>query len=212
MNYKIIAVEGISGSGKTTIVEQLSKRNGWQQLAELSDRYNPIEEFPAFSIINSEAIAANNWFLNKEVARCCQAREMLKHGNVIADRWYFSVFAVSYARNRIFGTDDGTQLDKEVEIYLNKGELFTPEVYIIDIPISIAEERIKTRYRGNETLIKQLNLERELLTEQRDYYINLARKNGYEVINGNSHIAIIIDYIICNNRRFELVNRDGLNV
>jgi len=167
----IIAVEGIVGSGKSTLIAEITKR-GYQVIPELSTEIH--KQFPPFSIKTDEAITINKWFFQQEVRRCAEAMRLAQDSPVIADRWYHSIFAVSYARNILFGTKDTDSLASELKRLKEQGLIFTPNLIIIDVPLNLALERLERRY-GSAGLMERLKITSpHLLEKEQEYYRRLT--------------------------------------
>lgn len=184
MAYETIAFEGASGSGKSVLIKALAKPLHAALLDELPKMYHPLKEFPKFSTSTPEAIKANDWFIEREVERCREARELCAKQPVIADRWYFSVNSVSHAREVLFGTKDGAVLEKKIREHIAEGKLFTPRTYVMDCPFPTIWTRLEERYCKDYDLMRKLNLIPEFLKLQQEYYKELAEREGFKVLDG----------------------------
>lgn len=195
---KIIAFEGISGSGKSTLIKEFLKIP-FEYVPELSESYDPIAEFPKFSTLEEEAVLAERWFLDREIERCTLARNLSMHNSVVADRWYYSICSVAYARNKIFGTKDIPHLNREVKRLLDENSIFDPILVIVDVPVDLTLKRLHERYK-DWNLMRNLNMYPEFLEKQREYYLSLA----------NDKKAILLSGEMDPSEQYELIERSFL--
>lgn len=186
MTGTICALEGISGAGKTTLAHALY---GYAVLPELPAAYGDGTGFPPFMTETAKALETNEWFLEREIERCRQAKACASP--VVADRWYHSILSVSYARHALFGTADGDALRARVDTLTDAGMLFTPPLVIIDVPVDVAMSRLSMRY-GDDALMRRLNLYPAFLAKQQEFY----RSIGATVLDGTLPIEENVSRIV----------------
>lgn len=188
----IIALEGIGGSGKSTLIKELIVR-GYSEIPELSQEIK--DEFPFFSIDLQEALVANRWFLDQEVERCGETRRVAQNSPVVADRWYHSIFAVSYARNKLYGTQDQEMLNRDFNELVRLDKLFTPKIVIMNVPLDLALHRLENRYGSREFLEKFKIASPDMLREEQKYYLNLAEEYG-TLLDGTQDPKDLADFLL----------------
>lgn len=190
----IVVLEGISGAGKSTLSKRFLDKNYTISL-DLEYAYASRPEYPPFSIELSKAIAGNRWFLNKEVERCSAIMTLPSPRKVVAERWYYSILAFSQARSKLFGTQDGPQLEQDIRDSMKQKKLFDTTLIVLDVPVSEALSRLYKRYKGDLKLMDSLHLTRPFLSKEREYYLALAKDRG----------ALLIDTRTSENDTFEKI-------
>jgi thymidylate kinase len=174
---KVIAVEGISGSGKTTLVNHLVS-NGFIKLPELAEKYDHGRKFPPFTTILSEVRKNNEWFVNEEILRCNEAKELAKKGPVAADRWFFSIIAYNFALSHIYKIPMDNHLYTILTKHINEGSLFLPPIVCLDIDVDVAIERViqrrKMRGLAPEYTLNAPELQRNFLFKCKEFYYRLC--------------------------------------
>lgn len=179
MRNPVVALEGICGSGKTTICKEISSK-GFQIVRELPTYYDKTQ-FPGFAVETAGAIEANRWFLGREVERCRDARIMSVRGGVVADRWYYSICGVSYARSKTYGTQDGSTLQSDIQTWTSMNLLFEPTLVVIDTNVDLALKRLQERREVTEG---DFNMNPDFMKWQYEYYLNLAQRERALLIDG----------------------------
>lgn len=194
---RIIAIEGISGSGKSTLINDIMHfDNSWKLVNELFEEFNPLKDFPKFETKTKAAIKTNEWFLNQEIERCKLAKIYSNKNNVVADRWFYSVLAVSYARAKINNTQDQESLYISINKKINDGVLYTPEIYILSVPLDVALERLNKRYNNDKDLLNKLGMTQENLKHQNDFYNKLVTDLSFKYLDGTKDIYSLVKNII----------------
>ena len=139
MTRLIIAVEGLSHSGKTTFINHIISKTNFNFVPELIDFCGGPQNFPGLETTLEGAARNDLWFFEREVERCRYATNLA--GNVIADRWFISGTAYSHARGRIFGNDIMREHLSIAKDYLKDRRLYMPMMVYVDTDI----EKIKKR-------------------------------------------------------------------
>jgi len=131
----IIAIEGLSFAGKTTLTKLL-ERDGFTRLYELADKFEYGAGFPPFPKTTEDAKKSDSWFVQQEVIREQDALLESIKKPVLQDRSYISGLAFGYARQTIFGLGDAEYQQGIIKQALTQGLLHIPWfVHLkIDIP------------------------------------------------------------------------------
>jgi len=194
---RIITIEGISGAGKSTLIDALiNKNDSWRLVNELSSDFDALIDFPEFETETDAAIKANNWFLDREIERCKVANKYSKQYNVVADRWFYSILAVSYAREKIHGTRDKEQLYASIAEKLNHGSIFIPEVYILTVPVKVSLDRLNKRYNNDSSFLKKLNMVDYYLKHQNDFYQQIAQDFSFTLLDGIQDTSLLVNKLL----------------
>lgn len=194
-----IAVAGNIGSGKTTLVEKLSKHYRWEVEYEVVEKNPYLADF--YADMAQWAFHIQIYFLN---SRFRQNQRIKKSGkNLIQDRTIYEDAWV-FARNL---NENGFLSDRDYQTYLDVYEsmsdfIIPPDLLIYlkaDIPKLV--ERIQSRGRAYETLIR-LEYLREL-NRLYESWINQYEESRILTIN-SSHLnfdknvedfAVVVDRI-----------------
>ncbi len=139
---QIIAVEGISFAGKTTLTKLLEKQ-GCTRLYELAERFNYGAGFPPFPKTTDEAKKSDSWFVQQEIAR--EKDILAKAGTsiLIADRSFISGLAFAYARQEVFGIGDVLYQQNLIKCAVSQGQLHIPWLVYLNITLDSFFERKK---------------------------------------------------------------------
>ncbi len=186
---KLISIEGIDGSGKTTTIHKVK-----EQLEKRGEKVQ-IMKFPAYKTRIGQIITdylagkfGDATTFSPEIAICLYAlnraekkekiEELLKEGHIlILDRWIESNMAFQSAK-----IDDRSKRIEVVNFikYLEYDILKLPRtqyVFVLDVPPEIAVERIERRGE-KKTGHEKLGFMRKV----REAYIELSKTEGWHVI------------------------------
>jgi len=148
---KFVAVAGNIGVGKSTLVEMLSRKMGWQPYYEPVAENPYLEDF--YEDMHSWAFHSQMYFI---AHRLRAHRELLEHPtSVVQDRTVYEdaeIFARNlYLRGHISERDYGTYYD----LYGLLTEMLSPPDLVIYLRASVVTlaERIEMRGRGYESQI-----------------------------------------------------------
>lgn len=179
-----IVFEGIDGSGKETQARMLADylmRSGRQVVLTEEPTKDLFTGYFLRMLLRSKDVpdpktvalmfaADRNEHVKKIIEPALKAGEI-----VISERYYWSSI--------VYQTMQG--LDEEYVRGLN-AEFPRPDVTIlIDVPPEVAMERIVARAHGNDGLVQKFE-KLEFLSKVRQRYIELARREGFEVVDGTS--------------------------
>lgn len=189
-NPYLIVLEGIDGSGKTTIAKRLKEylvNSGFnvillrepsdseygKKIREIAENKSkiPIEEELNYFVMDRKWNVENNILPN-----------LSQNKVIILDRYFFSTACYQGARG----------LDMEEILKINRE--FAPEpdyVFIIDVDVNTALSRIN---KNREKTVKLFEKE-DFLKKVRKNYLKLKGNNIY-IINGNDKIDNILNNIV----------------
>lgn len=189
-NFPVIALEGISYSGKTTMLN-LCKKNGLSALKELSE----ISTFPKIPQDSDKIRIVDEWFYNQHVSRIKEIVSASNTNSVILDRYFLSDLAYVYARFHTYKVGD---LDFYKSLLINGvavGKIIIPWfVYIsIDIELYISrklkDEKKRIYERGLNQMIRcPYDFNQKIFFEnQISFYQSFFKRNFDKVliVDGN---------------------------
>jgi len=185
MSQILIAVEGIDGSGKSTLVGHIADelRAGGHPVEQLATR-EPDKE-PVFeAMVNTYALEPHSpaymfLFQVLHAHKADRARKALEEGKVvITDRWDLSFFA--WHDNFGFFNAESEELRTGVSRLAFDGLKPTLGIYL-DVDVDKAIDR--RLWRGEK--IDDPESERQLYTTVVSAYRSLARRHGWIIIDAN---------------------------
>jgi len=184
MKAKLIAFEGITGSGKKTHIRALTERLREQGIGVVTITFPNYETEIARLIKNPELDAYTRSLLFAADRSLQQSRikALLERGTVVmCDRYSYSNFAYQSAR--------GAPLDwlKEIEKNIIKPDA----VILIDIPTAVSMKRVQQSSIEDFTkkeILSRLEREKDFMEKIRATYLKLAKENKeskWYVIDGS---------------------------
>ena len=179
MKGMFIVFEGIDGSGKSSVCRDLhdmlvSKGMKAMLTAEpTKDEIGMLIRSCAVKNITPETEAL--LFVADRADHTVKIKEWMAAGNIVlCDRYYASTLAYQAA------SVGGPGLDMKWLMELNRPVIIEPDVtFLMDVDPKIGMERVKAR--GQLSKFESV----EYLSEVRKNYLELAKKNKYEVIDAN---------------------------
>lgn len=180
----LVALEGIAGVGKTTLIERLKKDNRFECIPQLLPN-NDIED----SSLTIEKVFRSDEL--KTQAYLSSSREV-----VVMDRYYQSTFAYHWATDQIYKEHKLPLVREWYEGAYKRGTLLTPDLTIfIDIQPSTSFSR-KGRKSDNDG--KNPWLREDFLGLMRQYYTELMNsgKENMLCINGEAEYRKVEDDIL----------------
>ncbi len=185
MSCKLIALEGIDGSGKSTMIKFIKselERSGYEVVsvqtreeeqeelfAEAVSKYAPDENSPAYMF----------FFQVLHALKAEKASKALGSGKiVVADRWDLSFFV--YHENFGFFSKESESVRESVSRFAFQG--LKPDLGIyLDVSVTRALER---RVKRGE-LISDVEAEIKFYTKVTDAYRGLAQRHGWIAVDAN---------------------------
>ncbi|HLM70972.1 MAG TPA: hypothetical protein VK423_06295 [Thermoplasmata archaeon] len=147
---RLIAIEGRSAAGKTTLVRAAARTFGWRPLAEAFDRLDPAPSLEYES--SAELLLLEATLLAEEVRRYREARQACARGEtVLADTWFLG--PVTYTRGLVelgrAPASVGRTVERSARSLLQRGALGLPDltVYLDTTPRERARRARADRQR-----------------------------------------------------------------
>lgn len=185
VNNPLIAVEGIDGSGKSTLVqyiaEELSQSGRETQIIATREREleHVFEEVTRSYELDPNSVAYMFFFQMLHSHKAERAKKALHEGKlVIADRWDLSFFA--WHQNFGFFSTESDELRENMS-RLAFTELKPTLGIYLDVCVDKAFDR--RQWRGEAP--KDIEPERELYTKVVNSYRSLAKQHGWVIIDAN---------------------------
>lgn len=177
-NPKVISLEGIDGSGKSTVAMWLKERLealGIEAILLREPGSTPIGETLRNILLRGQMETSSPWvdvllFYAARIENIEKnIRPALERGVwVILDRFQDATIAYQ-------GYGQGLDVQKLEAIYRMVSGNFTPEwTVLLDCPVDVAEKRLSSR---NDLRTRWERLGRDFFERVREGYIELARKN-----------------------------------
>ncbi|NHJ85518.1 MAG: dTMP kinase [Asgard group archaeon] len=188
-----IALEGIDGTGKTTVANEIMKRLKKQCYSVVVYKEPTDETIAGKNIRNSYIteratlemelqwfIEDREWDVNNRILPA-----LAKNKIVILDRYFFSTACYQGVRK------NG---DWESILIINRAKFPEPDLtIIIDVDIDIAIQRITKSRAASNTFER-----RDYLKSVRALFLEMAKKDtigNYVIIDGSQSLDTVIDYI-----------------
>lgn len=164
----IIALEGIAGVGKTTLIEELKSDSRFECIPQLlPNNYIQDSDLTIEKVFRSDEL--------KTQAYLASSKEV-----VVMDRYYQSTFAYHWATDQIYGERKLPLVGEWYKDALKRGGLLTPHLTVfIDILPSTSFGR-KGRESDNDG--KNPWLREDFLKLMRQYYIELTDSSKENVL------------------------------
>ncbi|NQU21174.1 MAG: hypothetical protein HQ567_07825 [Candidatus Nealsonbacteria bacterium] len=180
MNF-LVAIEGISYAGKTTLCRSLAQHFAYHRLYELGDKFDGGIRFPPFPETDEEACESDHWFLEQEIRRYRCAKQLLEVNPVVVmDRSHLSSLAFTYARERVFKIGSFARHKQSIEEAVSRGLLPTPPTIVIDIDWETCSRRRSSwlacrelgACRGDEVAMSNRNFVEQLIHFYRQHAVH----------------------------------------
>ncbi|CAG9859617.1 unnamed protein product [Phyllotreta striolata] len=170
--HPLILLEGLAGSGKTTISEALAKLINGTQV------HSPLHTLKKFEINFFHNRLLNNAY--QQLAQYLTAMEilpLLQNGPVVLDRYYPSTTTYCIGRLMYYRPKEYSMPPKGAEIYNCPEDLMRPDImFFLDVD---EEERVRRLLYRTKKLDAKLGANEKFLLNHSDYrqYVLLAYKN-----------------------------------
>ena len=192
----ILAIEGVSLAGKTTLCKRLSACPGTKFVPELSTFYNDGDCFPLIANSDQAARQSDDWFFHAELERQKAWNESIHNTKlVILDRSFVSMIVFSLARKlqygvgepwktarRLFESDLAVSYSTPVHLYLKlspadykrRKELATQHRQEADYPV----KRVRFDEQHETFIETQIELYDHLFALDEDRILNGVEKTS----------------------------------
>jgi len=142
---RLVAIEGASASGKTTLMRAAAKTFGWRPLSEAFDRLDPTPSLEFRS--SQELLRLEGVLLAEEVRRYREARLLCRRGvTVLADTGFLG--PLTYTRGLVelgrAPASVGRTIERTVRALVRRGALGIPDLTVW-LDASAAERRRRAR-------------------------------------------------------------------
>ena len=127
----LVAVEGGSAAGKTTLVRVACHQFGWRPLAEAVDRLDPAPSLEFAS--SAELLRLEATLLAEEVHRYAEARRWCERGaTVLADTGFFGplTYTLGLVELRLAPRSIADDLARSVRALVSAGRLGIPDLTV----------------------------------------------------------------------------------
>lgn len=198
----IIAIEGISFAGKTTLSKNLAQA-GFKRMYELSEKFGNGLDFPTFPKTTDEAKRSDAWFLEQEILRAAEARIYAENDIIIADRSFISGLAFAYARQKTYCLGNAVYQHELIRKALLSNRLYVPWLIYLHIDINTIFDRKSRDYERRlinygEKAIKNVTVlekEEQFFTEQIKYYESIFKKIPHLKLDAKSNPSKLVDIV-----------------
>lgn len=189
---RLIVVEGIDGSGKTTVARELLDRleeRGQRPLAtqEPTDSFLGTAVREALSDPAHDPVSEALLFAADHASHVSELRSILAEGRtVVSDRWSTSwrVYQSITLQEALGEADPAAWLEAIVEPF----ELTPDLVLLLDLPVERALERLEDRARRPEKFERAA-----FLKQVRGRYLELAQTRGFARIDASGPVDETVD-------------------
>jgi dTMP kinase len=186
MKGKVIAIEGIDGSGKTTLIKSIEDKLKKELFSTIIISTREKEQEVLFdSIINQYGLMPDSsaymfLFQMLHANKIDRVKKAVEDGKiVIADRWDFSFFV--YHKNFGFLSKESDDLRKQISRLAFDN--LHPDIGIyLDVSIEKAIDR--RLWRGE--FVENVNLEKDFYETIQASYKLLAIEQGWKIVDANN--------------------------
>ncbi len=180
-----IVIEGLDGVGKSTVTEALSKELGAKKLSTPGKGIQKIRDFVDSDIHSRQTkflmYMASNSSVSDRIENYLERDE-----KVVLDRYYFTT--VVY--NEVFSCENKSGKYKEL---MEHFDLVNPDrVFYLDID----EESRLRRLKGRSSKNKPYEMDRFLMKQIRDEYMNFVNEYGMEKIDAKPPLDDVVTNIL----------------
>lgn len=118
---QVLIFEGVPYMGKTSLANKFANSGYFTRTPELTELGITL---PEFTLDYNRVLRDNEDIIKQDLERYGQVE-----GSAILDRWIFSTLAFAYARNALYGVDDGPQLRDILSGAIVKA---SPKIFFLD--------------------------------------------------------------------------------
>ncbi len=154
MSKPLICILGVSGSGKTSLVNKVSKKYGYEVLKSYTTR--PVRE-------NDDSDLSSHTFVTQQQADLIASEDNIIASNIFADHFYFAT------RKQLQSADlyvtDVVGLKDVYRKFTDKPVLSI----FLDVPPEIVAERMSRRGDDDEDIMRRLQHDQQAFNGAKDY-------------------------------------------
>jgi len=187
---KIIAIEWISGSWKTTIAKTIANKLWLIHIWESFNFLNIDESFPDVDINSNEALNSNhNLLLDLEIRKNKQIiSSILSSKDIILERTFLTLLYTELALKDLSKYSNYEVLKSKIDLLISSWKIILPDfIFFLKTNPNIAKERINDRFwetkhffKDEKTLNSLYNNLFSIITDN-----NLLKNIEYEIIENN---------------------------
>ena len=174
-----IVLEGIDGSGKTTLARglksQLESVKGWDVVLTAEPTAGPVGSLLREERIDSPRAEAM-LFIADRACHTDEIRKLTEEGKtVICDRYYASTLAYQSA------SGSGPVLDYDLLVRMNESVTMEPDItMLLDIDPEVSGGRVDSRGE-QKSKFERLEFQKRV----RDNYLRIAKERGFSVLDAS---------------------------
>lgn len=174
-----IVLEGIDGSGKTTLARglksQLESVKGWEVVLTAEPTAGPVGSLLREERIDSPRAEAM-LFIADRACHTDEIRKLTEEGKtVICDRYYASTLAYQSA------SGSGPVLDYDLLVRMNESVTMEPDItMLLDIDPEVSGGRVDSRGE-QKSKFERLEFQKRV----RDNYLRIAKERGFSVLDAS---------------------------
>ena len=209
---KIIAIEWISGSWKTTIAKTIANKLWLIHIWESFNFLNIDESFPDVDINSNEALNSNhNLLLDLEIRKNKQIiSSILSSKDIILERTFLTLLYTELALKDLNKYSNYEVLKSKIDLLISSWKIILPDfIFFLKTKPDIAKERINDRFwetkhffKDEKTLNYLYNNLFSIITDN-----NLLKNIEYEIIENNwkDDLAKVIEYV--SNKFIDIIKK-----
>lgn len=209
---KIIAIEWISGSWKTTIAKTIANKLWLIHIWESFNFLNIDESFPDVDINSNEALNSNhNLLLDLEIRKNKQIiSSILSSKDIILERTFLTLLYTELALKDLSKYSNYEVLKSKIDLLISSWKIILPDfIFFLKTNPNIAKERINDRFwetkhffKDEKTLNSLYNNLFSIITDN-----NLLKNIEYEIIENNwkDDLAKVIEYV--SNKFIDIIKK-----
>ncbi len=209
---KIIAIEWISGSWKTTIAKRIANKLWLIHIWESFNFLNIDESFPDVDINNNESLNNNhNLLLELEIRKNKQIiSSILSSKDIIIERTFLTLLYTELALKDLSKYNNYEVLKSKIDLLISSWEIILPDfIFFLKTNPNIAKERINERFWKTKHFFTDENTLNSLynnlfsIIEDNDLLKNIE----YEIIENNwrDDLEKVIDHV--SNKFIDIIKR-----
>lgn len=209
---KIIAIEWISGSWKTTIAKTIANKLWLIHIWESFNFLNINESFPDVDINSNKALNSNhNLLLDLEMRKNKQIiSSILSSKDIIIERTFLTLLYTELALKDLNKYSNYEVLKSKIDLLISSWEIILPDfIFFLKTNPNIAKERINDRFwetkhffKDEKTLNSLYNNLFSIITDN-----DLLKNIEYEIIENNwkDDLSKVIEHV--SNKFIDIIKK-----
>lgn len=190
---RLIVLEGIDGSGKTTVARRLAdalREAGHPVLEtqEPTDSYVGTAVREALADPNHDPVSEALLFAADHAGHVARLHRALEDGAVVVSDRYSTSWLVYQSITLEPAFDEAADPRAWLEGIVDPFELAPDLVLVLDLPVEVALDRVDGRHRASEKFEQGTFLKRV-----RGRYLELAQERGWETVDANRPVEQTVE-------------------